>query len=420
MLNLMQTHRMYESLGPVGFVRKAFQLLGLEDPKNGHRHVDLQNGTMTLRDQVLAPSQVSIKVLAESLLGYDAEHVLQTPSHKQVDLFEAGESIQPSTFANISAFNSVTAGLLEAAILETWNRSAYLGDRLAQNIPSNKRSEKFIGISALGDSAEERKPGARHPRVGLSERYVTTPDTTNHALGIDVTREAVMFDLTNQLLRQAESVGEQLRLRKEYRIIDAVLGITNTYTYNGTNANTYVASAGNWVNIVGSNALVDWTDVDAALLLFSGMTDQETGQPITLSGYQVLVMPAKDMTANYLFGSTELRRNTATAAETTIGASPLRRFPFELLPSSPFVYKRVLDTDGLALGTTNGPGLWYIGDFKRAFGYVENLPLTISRPQPASDYQMADHGLVFSVFADEMGTPCVLEPRYVVKCKNEA
>jgi len=33
-----------------------------------------------------------------------------------------------------------------------------------------------------------------------------------------------------------------------------------------------------------------------------------------------------------------------------------------------------------------------------------------------NDYEMADRGLVFSLFADEMGVPCVLEPRQVVFC----
>jgi hypothetical protein len=50
---------------------------------------------------------------------------------------------------------------------------------------------------------------------------------------------------------------------------------------------------------------------------------------------------------------------------------------------------------------------------------MENLPMTIVRAAP-SDYVMADHGLVAAIFIDEMGVPVVLNPRYVIKNKNEA
>jgi hypothetical protein len=418
MINILETQAAYRSLGPLGFVRRFCESLGLEN-KNGVRHIDA-DGNRIVKDPLLRPNQVSLSMLAESLFGSRAafERSLRQDSPGQVDLYEAGgTAVVPSQFANISAFTSVATGLLDAKILETWNRPEFIADRLCENIPSNKRSEKFIGISDIGDESEERKPGNPHPRAQLSERYVETPDTVNRGIAIDVTREAVMFDLTNQVLSQAEKAAESLRLRKEYRVIDAVLGVTNTYKYNGTTYNTYVASGGEWVNIVASNPLVDWTDVDAALLLFGDMISQESEEPIAITGFQVLVMPAKVMTAHHLFNATELEIRTDTAAYVSHGANPLRAYPFELLPSSVYAYKRAID--GLSLSVANAKGLWYIGDFKKAFAYIENLPLTTVRANP-TDYTMADHGLVFSLFADEMGVPAVKEPRYVVKCKNEA
>ena len=91
----------------------------------------------------------------------------------------------------------------------------------------------------------------------------------------------------------------------------------------------------------------------------------------------------------------------------------------EVLPTSPWLYSRAMAADGLALSAANAAGLWYLGDFQKAFAYHENLPLTIVRATP-SDYEMADRGLVAAVFIDEMGKVCTLEPRCVIKNKNEA
>jgi hypothetical protein len=49
--------------------------------------------------------------------------------------------------------------------------------------------------------------------------------------------------------------------------------------------------------------------------------------------------------------------------------------------------------------------------------YIENLPLTITRAAPTS-YEMADRGLVFSMFVDEMGIPAVRDPRFVIQNRS--
>ena len=75
--------------------------------------------------------------------------------------------------------------------------------------------------------------------------------------------------------------------------------------------------------------------------------------------------------------------------------------------------RRATASDGLAVSASNAQKYWWIGDFKRAFVYTQNLPLTIQRAT-ASEYEMADRGLVFSMFADEMGNCGVRDPRFVV------
>lgn len=58
-----------------------------------------------------------------------------------------------------------------------------------------------------------------------------------------------------------------------------------------------------------------------------------------------------------------------------------------------------------------------MGDFKRGLKYAQQLPLNTIRVD-ANNYQMADQGLVFSIFCDEMGIPFWSDPRFVVMSTN--
>lgn len=420
MINGASVRRMYVEQGPRTFLRTFFQNIGMENPVNGVRYFNPELNRNVIENQVWKPDHIHLRDLANAMLGTSSDdemvRLLKTPAWRQIDVLEAGTDIGPSTFANVSAFNTAVAGLLEAKFLESYARPEFIADQLCQNIPSNKRSEKFIGISLPGDSAEERKPGNVHPRIQLSERYVTTPDTVNRANAVDVTREAVMFDTTRQLLTQCEKAAETLALRKEYLVIDTFLGVNNTYTYGGTNYNTYITS-GNWINKVTGNTLVDWTQIDVANQLFTGMTDQETGQPIMVVPKDLFVMPAKFWTARGISRYTQNVRFTNSGAERGDGPNILSENGRNLNPigydTYPYAMKRATDASGLNLSASNAKVLWWLGDFKKTFGYISNMPPTVIRANP-SDYEMADRGLVFSLFADEMGVPCVLEPRQTV------
>jgi hypothetical protein len=437
--------RILSERGPVGFVRTMHSLLGLRNERGIRNRND--EGRPVLESVQLRPEAFSLRTLASAVFGDDQiESQLCRPAptfnELQADVLEAGNDIVPSQFSNITAYNETVAGLLEAKILEAYNRPEFLADQLTTNIPSNKRQEKFIGISTPGDDAQERTPGQTHPRAQLVERYVTTPITKNRANAIDVTREAVMFDLTRQLLEHAELVARTLALRKEYLVWDVVLGITNNYTYDGTTYYTYVASSGSWVN-VANNDLVDYTSIDLAYILASRMVDQETGQPISLDMNQMIVMPGRAAIADKVLTDTQVRQGSA-AATTTVGTplgygkNPIAgRFSTPLV--SQYADKRLLDVagDGVTSGLidridtqnsyswtaaqkrSHADSIWFAGNFKKAFVYIENLPLTIVRAAPTS-YEMADRGLVFSMFCDEMGIPGIKDPRFILRFQDFA
>ncbi len=399
-------HRLYESDGPQAFVSRTRELLGLTRDRFGRP---------TVTEPQLQPEEFSLRDLAESIIGPDWHEVLgpaRTNGFSQPLLEDASTGIPPSAFNNISAWNATVGGLIEVKILEAYRRPGFIADRLVRTIPTRQRSEKLPGIADIGDKAEEMKPGDPHPRAQFEERFVTTPETKKHGLAVDVTREAVHFDLTNQVLSRAERVGDWLGMRKEKRVLDVVLGITNTYSYRGTSYNTYRTS-GEWIN-EHTTALVDWEDIDAALQFFSAMTDQETGERVLVNPNQLLVMPAQLMTARRIINATEIRTGDITTGTgtQTISANPVAG-AFEIL-SSPIALQRLTDTDGGNVSEVDANKYWFLGDFQRAFAYMENWGMQVRRADP-NDYTMLDHDLAFSVFANEMGTPAVLEPREVVR-----
>lgn len=432
--------QMFAERGPVGFVKSIRGLLGLENAEGvRNRNAD---GQPVLESQMLSPDAFSLKGLAVAL--FDGEHNIE----RQLDLsgragfegnvLEAGNDMVPSQFGNISAYNETVSGLLEAKMLAAYNRPEFIAPQVTTLIPSNKSQEKAIGISTPADAAQERKPGQPHPRAELSERFVKYPVTKNRSNAVDVTREAVMFDLTRQLLEHAEKVAQTLALRKEYLVMDTILGITNDYNYGNTTYYTYVASGGYWTNVV-NNDFLDWTALDTNYVMFSKMTDQETGQPISVEARDLLVMPGRQAIANKILTDQQVRQGSS--ANTTTVTAPIGYGKNPISSNwnaplvSPYAFKRVIDaasagapSDGLIerINTQNSYSwsasqkaayantIWLAGNFKKAFAYIENMPLTIVRAAPTS-YEMADRGLVFSLFADEMGIPGVTDPRYVIR-----
>ena len=74
------------------------------------------------------------------------------------------------------------------------------------------------------------------------------------------------FDQTDDVLNQANKVGEELGLRKEIEGFRLISGVDHPYNYNGASYNTYLTS-GNWINDHVC-ILQDWTDINLVNELF--------------------------------------------------------------------------------------------------------------------------------------------------------
>lgn len=360
-----------------------------------------------LRAKQLRAEDFSLRDLAESLVpdGQEWVRLLDPRSAGGVNLLEAGDGVDTTAFLNIAG------QVIYSKIMEAYAQEAFVVSKLVDTIPTRLDGEKIPGVTPLADGATDIRPGMPYPHVGFGEDYIETPSTVKHGLIVPVTREAIFFDRTNLVLSRAAEVGEILGLNKEKRLIDVVVGVKNPYKWRGASYDTYQEAGEHWTNVKPGNELVDWTSVDAAEQLFADMLDPHTGEPVLISARTALVMPAYRLAAQRTFHAAEIEHTTGDATTTRV-ANPLGGYQAY---ESRLAYRRIT-----AAGTAEADAKkwWFLGDFKKAFAYMENWPITVTQSAPGSEAEFSND-VVVRFKASERGAAAVLNPRYVVKCYDE-
>ncbi len=364
----------------------------------------VQHLSESLREGHLRPEDFSIRDLAEVLVpdGRQWVRMLDPRSGGNVSVMEAGEGV------DVSAFFNVAGQVIYSKILDSYTQEAFVVSKLVQTIPTRMDGEKIPGITRVGDSVDEVGPGMPYPHLGFGEDYIETPSTSKRGFIVPVTKEAIFFDRTHLILSRASEVGEVLGLNKEKRLIDTAIGITNTYNANGIPSNTYLSS-GSWINVLSANELVDWVNVDSAEQLFAEMSDPHTGEPVLVHGTTVLVMPAYRHAAHRVFNAAELTYTSAGSETATTVANPLGNYRVE---ESRLAYRRIV---GSGVAAAEAKKWWFIGDFSKAFAYMENWPITVTQAPLGSEAEF-NNDIVLQFKASERGAAAVLNPRFMVKC----
>jgi hypothetical protein len=359
-----------------------------------------------LRTGELKPEDFSIRELAEATLS--PERVRQMdPRQGGANLLEAGDGV------DVTAFSNITGQVVQAKILEAYRQEAFVLSRLVDTIPTRLDGERIPGIGRISEDAAEVRPGMPYPNLGFGEDYIDTPQTTKRGFIVPVTKEAIFFDRTHLILQRAAEVGEVLGLNKEKRLIDLLIGVTNNYKWKGAAYNTYsstgtgVPSDGNWVNAM-TEELADWTDVDAAEQLFAEIRDPNTDEPILIRAMTVLVTPAYRHAAHRIFNAAEIHYAETGAKTTTVAANPLGNYT---IVESRLVYRRIVTAGHTSAESRKW---WFIGDFRKAFAYMENWPITVTQSAPGSEAEF-NQDIVVRFKASERGAAAVINPRYVVR-----
>lgn len=445
--------RGHSGQGRVAFVEMLEQALGLRDER-GRRYVTANGDHYLRRDrQAVAPERFSLAALAEAIVGPGWQKVFhpetggqelksasrvkmltmeQHGDNRRALLEATGAGVDPTSFLNINTFTAVVGGLVEVKILEKFKNPGFIMDRVYTVTPTKLNGQKVIGVTRIGDLAEKRGIGLPHKRAQFAERFVTTPETRENALAVDVYKETVFFDLTGQVLDESGAVGEAIGYRRELEQTDTFLqvGSYQSFKYMDVGslslystsvsppagfATAGVALSSWYLNDITSNELLDWTNINAALMYYKRLNDPHTGKRILQEPTFMLVNIGKEVLANLIVNatSTETRQaggNTqATAPQLNIFSSggPAIKQRFEIL-SSPLVEQRLTDSDGGNLSIDNANKYWWLGSPEWGY-YMQNWPLTVTQAPP-NQYEMLDKGIAATYFANERGIPAIIRP----------
>lgn len=344
-------------------------------------------------DPTVSLSDFSVRHLFEALVdgGSQVVQLHFNNANGGYRMFEA-DSVNTSLFANIMG------QWLYNAVLRAYMMPELIGDRLVRKISSVERTERIPGVKAIGDQVEIVDEGKPYPRAVTSERWIETPPTIKRGLMVDITKETVFFDKTGLVMNECSGIGKYIAINRERRILDVVTGISTVYRRNGSAA---VATYGS-DNTKTSNALVDWTSVDASEQKFAAMVDPDTGEPIVTTPKQVIVPPALKQTAKRIKNAS-MTGTTTSSRETRVDGTSVEN-DFEILCNQ-YVKER-----------TSSDTTWFHGDFPEGFVYMENWPLTV---EAESNGAMAfDRDIVQRYKASERGAAGVTER--LNGCKNTA
>lgn len=316
---------------------------------------------------------------------------------------------------NSTLFPNLTGQLLFNAMLPEYEAPDLLGGRLAETIRTRLKTELIPGLSSLGNQIREVGEGQPFEAMGFSENYLQTAQTKKRGGVIKVTKEAVFHDQTGMILRKARMAGEAMALDKEERILDMVIGdtgISGLYNRNGTTYNTYLTS-GAYVNS-GTTALTDHTSLEAAYDLFVDITDPDTGKRLRWRPTALLCVPHIEQEALRITGATMLgfESDPSSAANRVTRGPNLQRYRMPVLTSE-ILYDRVR-TKIQKNNATKAKAFWWVGNFMKAFSYMENWAMQISQAARNSDAAFYND-VEYAFKVSEKGIAQVQDPRHVIR-----
>lgn len=297
----------------------------------------------------------SFRGLFEAFIGY--------PTEENIKKF-ASNLLQGKEDVRSDAFVSITKNYSFARLMEGYDNYSGVLDLLVDPIVDASKTLEIPGIE-LDGGIDDVPEGQEYNSSGMSDISVFSLEPAKRGRMVHVTEEAIMFDKTGLITRSLIEYGRHIALDRERNGIRRIQDITGYKSFyprvNGipTNKDLYattVVNANNWyedfINTKTSNALVDWTDIEAAWLLWKEAKDSK-GDQILISPNILLVPYELSATANFILRATENRRSTNSGANVDIAENATRLLGLGLTPvTSPFL----ADTS-----------TWYIGAFKQQF-----------------------------------------------------
>ena len=261
---------------------------------------------------------------------------------------------------SVAQFPVITGLLLSKKIMDAYNASAMVLDQLVTDFPSRLLVDRIPGAETTA-ALEDIEAGMPYPETAdIQEKYVTVEGKKRGEI-LNVTWEAVHFDQTGLILRQANAFGEQAAKDREQRGLKTIMDMTDYQKYqpSGTQDDLYQNAAGSTHHVYDNlvvDVLADHSDINAAEILLGSMMDANgyyinTGQTrVLLTGVNLKQLAWRIQNNTFMIGGTNEEMNPAKG---TFG-----------LVVSPWV-------------SANSTTAWWYGDFKKQFVEKVVLPMQV-------------------------------------------
>lgn len=313
---------------------------------------------------------------------------------------------------DITQFPIIARTLVEKKVMEAFNAFPKIGDQLVTPLPSKHELSRIPGADVKSNMRDIEPGMPYHHDADIEEKYVTIEGKKRGDI-LDITEEAILFDQTGLVLREAARFGEQAAIDREkkimYTIQDATVNNVNYYAFfpSGTRVALYsgtVVVTHPYSNLI-DHALQHWTDLDHAKTQFTTFRDVNL-EPIWVQPKILLVPLALETVAERLIKNTLLP--AARVGQTVVGDSPMEANPFAnkyTVLASPYMD---------IVSTTN----WYLGDFKRQFLEKIIYPIQVlTRKDQKNDYAW-ERDIVAQYKIRYYTHPGAVDYKYVVKSRG--
>lgn len=328
-----------------------------------------------------------------------------------------------------SNFSQAVSGLVAKEVRRSYDEYSLsrhlIGDRLVSVKPTKKKTEKVLRFKAhplLRNLAE----GEEVQPFETGENYYGYR-TCRFGRGIDITEDLVMFDQTESIWDHAKALGNSAAISKEYLILHGIMDLQTShamgksdsdatlYVYYPSDSATSLWSTTEPTGISNSgnqftNALADWTDLQAADQRVNNFLDDDPERVTDLSSNtgKRLIAPQEMLSLVPLALREKMYQilgSDRTAFDANNSVNPAGR-------GGPlygeFVWSPLLDDQSTST--------WYRGAFKEQFEYREVFPFRLSGMNRADSLELMKRGIYAWVQGEFYAGVAAMDRKLVVKC----
>lgn len=328
-----------------------------------------------MKEGKISPADLKFNQVAQDLLGSQYED-LRTADSEQVAF-----ALQSSQFPTVSKI------AVNKTIMDSYELYQPEVDSLVSEVEATQTDvERLIGFTDP-EEPELRIEGMSYQDTDFGERDVQVY-MADFGRTISLTREAIFNDRTNSLIQQAQGIGDYTGQHRARMIIQTLEGLPRTafkeaanaskaFTYKGTSfqaASIYSATNHTTIdgrtnaNLIASNGLNDYTNIQSAMQLFNKMK--------TPRGHEMIVNP----TTILVHSDNEVKAwqilNTPQFA--MVGQGKVAD-PVIAHLSNPYGPGGLKKFNVIGSRYVSAAGTWYIGDPKKQLKWV-----WVYRPATAS------------------------------------